>query len=41
MGASSEDFEFVVGDVLDEVRENQPGQENLVAPSTRWARNTS
>jgi hypothetical protein len=24
MGASSEDFSFVVGDVLEEVRENQP-----------------
>jgi heterodisulfide reductase subunit C len=32
MGASSEDFKFVVEDVLEEVREGQPGQENLVAP---------
>jgi ferredoxin len=32
MGASSEDFKFVVEDVLEEVRENQPGQENLQAP---------
>ena len=29
MGASSEDFKFVVQDVLEEVRETQPGQENL------------
>jgi len=32
MGASSEDFKFVVEDVLEEVKEMQPGQENLVAP---------
>jgi len=32
MGASSEDFAFVVGDVLEEVRENQAGQEDLEAP---------
>lgn len=32
MGASPEDFEFVVGDVLEEVRESQPGQEKLKAP---------
>ena len=32
MGASSEDFKFVVEDVLEEVRETQAGQENLVAP---------
>ncbi len=29
MGASSEDFKFVVEDVLEEVRETQPGMENL------------
>ena len=32
MGASSDDFEFVINDVLEEVRASQPGQENLVAP---------
>lgn len=32
MGASSEDFRFVVEDVLEEVRSSQPGQENLIAP---------
>jgi heterodisulfide reductase subunit C len=32
MGASTEDFKFVVEDVLEEVREHQPGQENLIAP---------
>ncbi len=32
MGASSEDFEFVVKDVLEEVQESQPGCENLEAP---------
>ena len=32
MGASSEDFKFVVEDVLEEVREDQEGQENLYAP---------
>ncbi len=32
MGASSEDFAFVVQDVLEEVRESQPGFENLEAP---------
>ncbi len=37
MGANSEDFSFVVGDVLEEVRENQPGQENLVAPINKKA----
>jgi len=32
MGASSDDFKFVVEDVVEEVREMQPGQENLKAP---------
>ena len=32
MGASSEDFKFVVEDVLDEVKEEQPNMDNLVAP---------
>ena len=32
MGASPDDFEFVVGDVLEEVRETQPGFEDLEAP---------
>ena len=32
MGASPEDFKFVVEDVLEEVREGQPGWENLQAP---------
>ncbi|BBD08198.1 oxidoreductase, selenocysteine-containing [Desulfovibrio ferrophilus] len=32
MGASPEDFAFVVEDVLDEVHESQPGQEHLQAP---------
>jgi Fe-S oxidoreductase len=32
MGASPEDFQFVVEDVLAEVRENQPGFEDLQAP---------
>ncbi len=32
MGASSEDFKFVVEDVLEEVKEEQPGMENLLAP---------
>jgi ferredoxin len=32
MGASSEDFKFVIEDVLEEVRETQPGFENLEAP---------
>jgi heterodisulfide reductase subunit C len=32
MGASEEDFRFVVEDVLEEVRANQPGWENLEAP---------
>jgi len=35
MGASSEDFEFVVKDVLEEVRESQPGHENLEAPMNK------
>ncbi len=35
MGASSEDFEFVVQDVLEEVREDQPGQEKLQAPMNK------
>lgn len=35
MGASSEDFKFVVEDVLEEVREMQPGQENLQASVDR------
>jgi ferredoxin len=32
MGASEEDFKFVVEDVLEEVRATQPGFENLQAP---------
>jgi len=32
MGASPEDFQFVVEDVLEEVRETQAGWENLQAP---------
>lgn len=32
MGASPEDFKFVVEDVLEEVRETQPGFEDLEAP---------
>jgi ferredoxin len=32
MGASPEDFQFVVEDVLEEVRESQPGFEDLQAP---------
>ena len=32
MGASSEDLEFVIEDVLEEVKETQEGQEKLVAP---------
>jgi len=32
MGASSEDFRFVVGDILEEVHESQEGQEALLAP---------
>jgi ferredoxin len=32
MGASPEDFQFVVEDVLTEVHENQPGWEDLQAP---------
>ncbi len=32
MGTSGEDFQFVVDDVLEEVREEQPGMENLQAP---------
>lgn len=32
MGASSEDFAFVVNDVLEEVRETQEGQKSLKAP---------
>ncbi len=35
MGASSDDFEFVVRDVLEEVRDTQPGQENLEASINR------
>lgn len=35
MGASSDDFRFVVEDMLEEVRENQPGQENLQAHMDR------
>lgn len=35
MGATSEDFKFVVEDVLAEVRESQPGQENLMASVDR------
>ncbi len=35
MGASSEDFKFVVEDVLEEVRESQPGMENLQASVDR------
>jgi ferredoxin len=32
MGASPEDFQFVVEDVVEEVRESQPGFEDLQAP---------
>jgi ferredoxin len=32
MGASPEDFQFVVEDVLEEVKETQPGWENLEVP---------
>ncbi len=32
MGISEEDFEWVVGDILDEVHEDQPGWEELEAP---------
>ena len=32
MGATEEDWRFVVEDVLEEVREDQPGMENLQAP---------
>ena len=32
MGATEEDFQFVVEDVLAEVQENQPGMEDLQAP---------
>jgi Fe-S oxidoreductase len=32
MGTSEEDFQFVVEDVLQEVRDNQPGWEDLQAP---------
>ena len=32
MGARSEDFKFVVDDVLEEVKEEQPGNDSLVAP---------
>lgn len=32
MGASSEDFKFVIEDVLEEVRSEQKGQENLEVP---------
>jgi Fe-S oxidoreductase len=32
MGTSEEDFQFVVQDVLQEVRDNQPGWEDLQAP---------
>jgi ferredoxin len=32
MGASEEDFKFVVNDLLEEVRTTQPGFENLQAP---------
>ncbi len=35
MGASSEDFKFVVEDVLEEVRESQPGMQNLLASVDR------
>lgn len=35
MGTSSEDFTFVVADVLEEVRESQAGQENLKAPMNK------
>ena len=35
MGASSEDFKFVVEDVLEEVQETQPGQEKLLASIDR------
>ncbi len=32
MGANEDDWKFVVEDVLEEVREDQPGMENLQAP---------
>ena len=32
MGARSEDFEFVIGDILEEVHENQPDWKDLQAP---------
>ncbi|NJB67692.1 ferredoxin [Desulfobaculum xiamenense] len=35
MGTTPEDFRFVVEDVLEEVRESQPGQEKLEAPINR------
>ena len=35
MGARSEDFSFVVGDILEEVKEDQPGWEDLEAPIDR------
>lgn len=36
MGASSEDFKFVVQDILEEVRESQKGQENIIAPMDKF-----
>ena len=36
MGASSEDFRFVVEDVLEEVHESQKGQESLLAPMDKY-----
>ncbi len=35
MGVKPEDFEFVVNDILEEVRETQKGQENLQAPMNK------
>jgi len=36
MGASEEDWQFVVEDVAEEVRENQPGFETLQAPINKY-----
>ena len=41
MGASEEDFRFVVEDVLEEVRANQPGWENLQAPINKTGPSSS
>ena len=37
MGASPEDFQFVVEDVLEEVKDTQPGWENLEVPINKKA----